>query len=110
MAYDNPAVDADREGAIGDQQRRPIGGTVLDKGPWLLTPLGFPARGDRERMMLHGLAIPGRLYREHVCEGLHDEAIGDEGGPCGLHVHSSGAVGSVRRAVSGRHVVGTRRW
>jgi hypothetical protein len=50
-------------------------------------PLGFPARGDREHMMLHGFAIPCRLHREHICEGLHDEPIGDEGGPWGLHAH-----------------------
>jgi hypothetical protein len=87
LTADIPPVNANCDGAIGDRQRLPIGGTTLHKGPWLLTPLGVTAVGDRECVILHGFDIQCRIHWEKVFAGLHREPRGDKGGPFGLYEH-----------------------
>ena len=85
-----PAVNADREGAIGDGQGLPVGGTALDKGPLLLAQFVFAALGHRERMVLDRGGVERRVHREKVLQRLRRQAIGDQRGPLRLHEEQLG--------------------
>ena len=87
---DIPAVNADRDGAIGDGQCRPIGGTSLHKGPLLLAQFVFTALRDREGMVLHRRRVQRRIHREKVLQRLRRQAIGDQRGPLRLHEEQLG--------------------
>src|SRR5262249_50096435 len=80
-----PAVDADRDGTIGDGQPLPVRGTAVDKRPLLLAQLVFTALGYRKGMVLDGRRIECRLHGEKVFQGLGGQAVGHQRGPLRLH-------------------------
>jgi hypothetical protein len=88
---DIATIDPDREGAIGDGQGLPVGGTALHKGPLLVAQFVFAALGHRERMVLDGGRIERRLHGEKVLQRLRGQAVGHQRGPLGLHEEQLGS-------------------